>query len=400
MILAAFAAVSAALVVCVFFLVLSPFPHWPSYRAVFASVTAARSITLRQRAVLFKYLLKDMLVFPMVSFFWLVDEILFRGYRKISVEAPVFIVGQPRSGTTFLHRTLSADQSFISLKHLEWKYPLISLWKLIDLFRLRALVERVHYWPNTPAGRVARKMHEHRLGSFEEHGIFFEERFYHHYFVFRRYPFPELLGKITDFSPLSERERTRMVDVFRRVVQKTMYYRGRDLIWLTKENESVELYEMMGRAFPGSRFIFIVRKPDECVDSYINLSKTSTVAKTAIDPTTIARWHDENIEFRRRECTKMVEFWARVSSTNRSVAVSYRQLTADIPGTVSYIYQTLGLHMSEEYATHLRRLQTRQRERESGYENAPFDTGGFEFYSRFVADVEAARAGSGQATNA
>lgn len=400
MIIAERAAIAAAIVAYVSCLVLSPFPYWPSYRAVFASVTTARSITVRQRAVLYKYLLEDMLVFPVISFFWLVDEILFRGYRKVEVEAPVFVVGQPRSGTTFLHRTLSADKGFISLKHLEWKYPLISLWKLIDLFHLRSLVEKVHYWPNTEAGRVARKMHEHRLGSFEEHGIFFEERFYHHYFVFRRYPFPELLGKITDFAHLRDRDRARMVDVFKRVVQKTMYYRGRGLLWLTKENESIELYEMMGRAFPGSRFIFIVRNPDECVDSYINLSKTSTVAKTAIDPTTIARWHDENIGFRLRECTKMVEFWGRVSSTNQSVAVSYRQLIADIPGTVSYIYQQLGLRMSEEYETHLQKLETKQKVRESGYKNDPYNTGGFEFYSRFVAEVEASSAGRSLTTEA
>jgi hypothetical protein len=255
----------------------------------------------------------------------------------------------------------------------------------------------VHYWPDTKEGRVARRMHEHRLGSFEEHGIFFEERLYHHYFVFRRYPFPELLGKITDFSHLPERDRARMVDVFKRVVQKVMYHRGRDSLWLTKENESVELYEMMGRAFPGSRFIFIVRDPAECVDSYINLSKTSTMTKTGIDPTAVARWHEENVAFRRDECTHMVSFWDRISATSPSVAVSYRQLTADIPGTVSYIYQRLGLAMSVEYATHLRELEGKQKVRESGYRNEPYQTGGFERYARFVAEVEASRGGPASA---
>jgi len=374
-------------------LVLSPFPYWPSFRAVFTSVTVARSITLRQRAVLYKYLLKDMLALPVISFFWLIDEILFRGYRKVEVAAPVFIAGEPRSGTTFLHRTMSADKNFISLKHLEWRYPLISLWKLIDLFHLRSRVEKVHYWPNTPAGRLARKMHDDRLGSFEEHGMFFEERFYHHYFVFRRYPFPELLGKVTDFSHLSERDRTRMMDIFKRAVQKTMYYRGRDRVWLTKENESIQLYEMLGRAFPDSRFIFIVRNPHECIASYVNLSKTSTMTKTGIDPFTIPGWHDANIAFRRSECVQLVEFWRRISKANPSVAVTYRQFTADIMGTVSFIYERLGLPMSEAYAMHLRQLARREKVRHSGYENEPYDARGFEFYSRFVADVEASRAG-------
>jgi hypothetical protein len=188
-----------------------------------------------------------------------------------------------------------------------------------------------------------------------------------------------------------------MVDVFKRVVQKVMYHRGRDSLWLTKENESVELYEMMGRAFPGSRFIFIVRDPAECVDSYINLSKTSTMTKTGIDPTAVARWHEENVAFRRDECTHMVSFWDRISATSPSVAVSYRQLTADIPGTVSYIYQRLGLAMSVEYATHLRELEGKQKVRESGYRNEPYQTGGFERYARFVAEVEASRGGPASA---
>lgn len=185
-----------------------------------------------------------------------------------------------------------------------------------------------------------------------------------------------------------------MIDGFKRVVQKTMYYRGRDLIWLTKENESIELYEMMGRAFPDSRFIFLVRNPSECIDSYINLSKTSTIAKTSIEPTSIAGWHDKNIGFRHSECSKMVDFWGRVSShssVNPSVAVSYRHLTNDILGTVSYVYQQLGLHMSEEYALHLRELEAKQKVREIGYKNNPYNTNGFEFYSRFVADVEASK---------
>jgi hypothetical protein len=39
------------------------------------------------------------------------DEILFRGYRKVQIRDPVFVVGVPRSGTTFLHRLLARDFS-------------------------------------------------------------------------------------------------------------------------------------------------------------------------------------------------------------------------------------------------------------------------------------------------
>ncbi len=39
------------------------------------------------------------------------DEIFFRGYRSVRIEAPMFVVGVPRSGTTFLHRVLAADST-------------------------------------------------------------------------------------------------------------------------------------------------------------------------------------------------------------------------------------------------------------------------------------------------
>ena len=42
------------------------------------------------------------------------DDLLFRGYRKVRVKEPVFMVGMPRSGTTFLHRLLAKDNAHFS----------------------------------------------------------------------------------------------------------------------------------------------------------------------------------------------------------------------------------------------------------------------------------------------
>ncbi len=45
------------------------------------------------------------------------DDIFFREYREIVVKQPLFIVGYPRSGTTFLHRLCARDsQTFTSLR--------------------------------------------------------------------------------------------------------------------------------------------------------------------------------------------------------------------------------------------------------------------------------------------
>lgn len=44
-----------------------------------------------------------------ISFGRIIDEIFFRGYRKVKLEEPVFIISNPRCGTTFLHRLLCLD---------------------------------------------------------------------------------------------------------------------------------------------------------------------------------------------------------------------------------------------------------------------------------------------------
>ena len=53
-----------------------------------------------------------------IGFF--LDDILFPGYRRQAVRQPVFIIGPPRSGTTFLQRLLAQDEGrFSSMKSWE-----------------------------------------------------------------------------------------------------------------------------------------------------------------------------------------------------------------------------------------------------------------------------------------
>ena len=47
----------------------------------------------------------------------LLDELLFRSYKKTSVTGPVYITGMPRTGTTLMHKILYLDKDrFTSMK--------------------------------------------------------------------------------------------------------------------------------------------------------------------------------------------------------------------------------------------------------------------------------------------
>jgi hypothetical protein len=46
---------------------------------------------------------------------FLLDEVLFPGYRRVTVRRPIFVLGPPRSGTTLVHRVLARDDQFTTL---------------------------------------------------------------------------------------------------------------------------------------------------------------------------------------------------------------------------------------------------------------------------------------------
>jgi len=47
----------------------------------------------------------------------LLDEIFYRSYKKTEIDSPVFIIGMPRTGSTYLHNLLCNDmERFTSMK--------------------------------------------------------------------------------------------------------------------------------------------------------------------------------------------------------------------------------------------------------------------------------------------
>jgi hypothetical protein len=366
-----------------------PFPNWTSFNIAFWAVAKAPNITLRQRASMFAYLLREIFMLPVWATFWIMDDLLFSQYRNEDIPEPIFIVSQPRSGTTFLLRTLSEDRdTFLSVKHLEWRYPYISFWKLIDLLGLRMWLETRSYWPDTELGRTCRKIHYHVLGNYEEFGIFLEERFFHHYFVFRRFPFNSVLERVSQFDSLSDRAKDQMVTTFLRVVRKVYFYRGNGEIFLAKENENVEFCRAVIERLSDARVLMICREPQPMLDSYFTMSVTCTEVKHGVDPTNRIGWQKINTDFRREQCQKFVNFWHNIQQRKKAVLVSFRDYTTDVRGATQRIYQQFGLSIQHDFHTYLEEAQKAQSRRNKGYANFSCSEPGFEFYSDFVSHAE------------
>lgn len=362
-----------------------PFPNWTSFRVALNSVISAGNVTLMQRLSMLRYLATEILMLPIWAFFWAVDELFYTTYHNQKLVEPIFIVSQPRSGTTFLLRTLSEDQeSFLSIKHLEWRYPYISFWRLIDFLGLRNWLETKSYWPNTELGRTCQNIHPHVLGNYEEFGIFLEERFYHHYFVFRRFPFKSVLERISHFDDLPEAEKDRMIDTFIRVIKKVYHFRGNGETFLAKENESVEFCRSVIERLPDARLLMICREPQPMLESYLKMSVTCTTVKHGLDPMQRMGWQDINTSFRRDQCRQFVEFWTAFHDRRKAVLVSFHDFTNDVLGTTFRIYRQFEMRIAPGFRAYLEDLQAKQEQRERGYMNLSCSEDGFEFYGEFV----------------
>ncbi len=349
---------------------INPLSHWGSYWCVFRATCRDKQLPKRVKLRLFTHLLRDLILSPLHSILWLLDEIIFgRRLNHVSLEDPVFIVSQPRSGSTFLHRLLADDKDvFFAVTYLEWRWPYICVWYLLDRLGLRNWINSWSYWPNkNTAGFLVSKMHPHLYGDHEEYGIFLEEKFYHHYFVFRRFPFISLLGKIAPFDTLYCSDQKRLLGVFERVIRKVAYYRGENRIWLTKENESVSFYRALLEIFPRATLLFLVRDYKDMLASYITLSRESTLAKTGVDKSLASRWHEANLEFRRRECAEFVGLYNNESKVPRAVLLNYSNLISNVFWSIEELYQYLQLDMSKERALYLLDVANTQRTRTRDY---------------------------------
>lgn len=365
-------------------LVFAPFPCWPTVFKLWRTLLFDRAdATSKIRQ--FTFLILVIVRAPFWTFFWYVDELLFPEYRNQLID-PVFIIGQPRCGTTLLHRTLAQDnQTFFAVRHIEWRYPFISVQKVINLLGLNKWLEKVDYWPKSQAGQMASKMHKNRLSDWEEDGIFFEENFLHHFFIYLRFPYPDLLPHLDAYATLRLEDQQRMLEMHHKVLKKVSFLRGaQGRFYLSKEVTSHNKLPALAARYPSARFIVVTRESGKFMSSLMPLVRMSTWSKTGIDPLTLPNWEDSMLTRMRSDSLNLVELCEKVIPLERQTRVSASDVMVNVVDSISIIYRELGLVASREFVNYLTELEVNQEDRERGYEYLSLSPKGFEQYDNFT----------------
>lgn len=338
--------------------------------------------SLRRAAVmlLFLPLLGILLAVHWLGF--MLDELFFRGYRKLRIEEPVFILGVPRSGTSHLHAVMVTDEQFTSFTLWECLFGLSITARYF--WRGVGRVDRLCGGPlHTLVAWVERRwfsslndVHPITLNAPEEDYLALLPLLACFILVV---PFPAApwLWRMGYFDrDMSPREKSAVLRFYLTCLQRHLYFHGAHKRILSKNAAFASLAQALIEFFPDSRVICCERDPTETLPSQLSALSGSI------------RFFDADAEFFSRRFLELFEhYYVHLDETldrlprDRAVRVPIDRQRDALTDTISEIYARLGLPMSDNYLQNVEELAQRSREYRSRHR---YSAGDFGFSQSFL----------------
>jgi len=206
------------------------------------------------------------------------DLILFLSISRCELERVLFIVGLPRSGTTYLHRLLASQENvFTTMPAWEAVFAPALCEKYLFSF-----VFRLDAYSGSPLSRLIASV-ERQLpsasNSIHATGLMVpEEDFvallpYDGCFLrFVLWPYASRTWRLAHFSEqLSDKEKRRWLRVYKGILVRHMIFRGTHLHYLSKNPSLTNWLPHLAEYFPKSQFIGLTGEPVAVVGSQLRL---------------------------------------------------------------------------------------------------------------------------------
>ncbi|NND64457.1 MAG: sulfotransferase [Gammaproteobacteria bacterium] len=283
---------------------------------------------------------------------FLIDEILFFRYRKVSVRQPVFVLGVPRSGTTTVHKALAQDTQYTSFKVWECLFaPSITeryLYLLIGAIDrvLGRPVHRLISWLETHSFKGLEDVHDMQLSDPEEDYLALMPVLLSFVLVV---PFPQAnwVWQMGFFDrDMSPKQRQRVTTFYRRCLQKHLFVFGKEKTLLSKNASFASMVGSLAETFADARFISCMRAPVETVPSQISsiAGGMKLFGNGAYRPEVNKRFI-ERMQFYYHNLLDVLP----ALPADQQVFVNLPDLKQDLRGNIEMIYQRFGIVLSEHY---------------------------------------------------
>jgi uncharacterized membrane protein YdjX (TVP38/TMEM64 family) len=310
-------------------------------------------------------------------FAFFLDELLFPRYRDIPIQAPLFIVGIPRSGTTHLHRVLARDTQ---------RFTTVKLWQALfapaicerKLLRLLARIDCVF---GRPMLRIANRImatftdeldavHKLSLQQPEEDFALLMPVLAC-FILVAAFPQSDDIANLAFFdSRLPEKRRREIMTFYRGMLQRHLYCVGTQKTILSKNVSFTPMLESLNETFPDARFVACIRAPEETVPSQISSMAQSWHAfgNPSDTPDFAERW----VELIEHYCMHLDHVMEH-DEKNRIECVAMQELKENLDTAVHRLYTTFGFQLNSEFAEVLSQEEEAARQYQSRHCYQPED---------------------------
>jgi len=312
---------------------------------------------------IFQFLLNQLLHL----IFRLIDELFFFGYRRVKIKEPVFIIANPRSGTTYLHRLISKDDDrFTYTKFAHTFFMTASFTRFANLVK----------WIDRHTGNIIRNslnkldeifwggwdnIHSMGFNKAEEDELPFAQTMMS-IGNFIPFPYYHLIEgtKFLDHEPPSVRKG--VMDFYESCIKRFVYATGEEKTYLSKNVMSTGRFKSILERFPDAKIIYIVRHPYEALPSFASMFSVM-YGKSTDDDLSRRAFSEHGIQF----YLYLAEM-RRTIPSSQFIALKYDDLVNNPKGTVLKVYEHFDWAASAEFQAMLSTEQERQKNYQSTHE--------------------------------
>lgn len=287
---------------------------------------------------------------------FLLDDLLYRGWRRVEVRAPVMVLGVPRSGTTRLHQVLAADPQFTTFRTWECLFaPSVTerrFW--LALGRLDSALGGPGHW-------LLRRLERLVFGGLDEVHAMGLETPEEDYFALMpvlscfilALPFPQFahIWRVGQFDrEVPAAERALILDFYADCLKRHLYVHGQARTLLSKNAAFAPLALSLAARFPDARFIVCLRDPLETVPSQLS-SIADGLGFFGVPP--------DSAPIRERLVEQLAFYYENLDALRRQLpperhfGIGMARLRGSLAGTLSAAYNQFGLTVTPDFATTL-----------------------------------------------
>jgi hypothetical protein len=326
--------------------------------------TQAR-LTPKRLAIMLVFLPVFFVIQAMHWIGFLLDEIFFNAYRDTVVKEPLFIVGVPRSGTTFLHRVLANDTE---------RFTTFTLWELLfapsvterkvwlSLGKVDQLIgspfAKTLAWLEGVAFHHLNSIHRISLNAPEE-DYFTLVPIFACFLLVLPFPCSEDIWKLAYFDDQhTPEEKQQIMAFYRSCLQRHLYVRGPEKQLLSKNVAFSPMIVALSDTFPDCKVICNIRSPFSAIPSLISsMISGARIFDNDLQGHVFRDQLLHMLEYYYQHLTQTLPDWPE----DRHAFVTMEELKDNVQDVVKTLYERFGYPISPAFEQQLQQEQDRSR---------------------------------------